>query len=120
MSITGKVVGYVIAVDRFVHGHVETERRTCANAEEVDDLIKWSEDNDAGLEFFTVILGPKGLEETEGFSRSSPPGTVVYQTDPCICGKHAWSIKPVSGRFSHEECMYYDEDSNYEPDPDWG
>jgi len=79
--------------------------------EDVDEVMNEAQRLDAGIEFYTLVSGPDGLEREEGFARSTPPGTVVYQTTNCSgCGKHAWWPREFRGSFSHEECVPHQED----------
>jgi hypothetical protein len=84
MAIEGTVVGYVVVVHHPRRGEME---RRCPTVEDVDAVAEWVRRGQGGLEYFTLIESGGALERDCGFSRSTPPRSIVFRTNPC----------PVSG-----------------------
>lgn len=96
----------------------ETRRLEVKSIEEMHEILRRQDSEgdqfyQIGMEFATLMEGPNGVvEEEDGFSESSPPGTIMYRWD-CKCGAYMWlPRRPISCLHvyecerCHEERLY--------------
>lgn len=84
---TGRVVGYRAETDS---GRLDVD-----TVEEMQEILRRQDTPgdalyEVGMEFFTLISGPDGIEAKSGFSESIPPGTVLYRQKCAVCQCHLW------------------------------